>query len=441
MHWRDCLLALAGILAIGAVAGAQEFAPGPNLSLQEAVELAWERNPALQGVRAEVPAARARLQLARSQGRLAASTTTFVTSGSMPNLFQGTEPVEPRPPVAVPPESQFDQNLMLMYPLSTGGRVGAQIDQADYQVRAAQAEVDQALLEVGYQVRRSYWQVLLNEEFVKIAQENLREQQERLRVDEIALEVGRIPAYYVLRDKAEVAAAQQQLTNAQRDLAIAVLQLRQDMGLPMEETLQLTDALVYAAGAPPAADSLVLEAYANRPALSAASARVVAAQRQVALKRSAFRLQVNAALMADAFVPLEGDSRSFRGGYTAGIIASLPLLDGGARRAEVAEAEAMVARAEADREALKLEVSREVHEALLAFHAADQNVRTAEAAVAAAEEDARIAWERYEAGKAINLEPLSALAALVAARTNYAQALFAQRVTLDAVNRAVGELP
>jgi outer membrane protein TolC len=86
-------------------------------------------------------------------------------------------------------------------------------------------------------------------------------------------------------------------------------------------------------------------------------------------------------------------------------------------------------------------ISRQVHEALLDFTAADQNVRMAELAVASADEDYRLALVRYQAGKAINLEPIEALSALVRARTNYAQALFAQRVALDEVNHAVGHLP
>jgi outer membrane protein TolC len=200
----------------------------------------------------------------------------------------------------------------------------------------------------------------------------------------------------------------------------------------------LTDALAYEAGSPGEAGALSAEALKLRPEAHAAAARVAAARQQVEAQRGAYRPQVAATLMGDAFAVSGGNSG---GGYTFGVVASLPLLDGGARGAGVAEAQAMVKRAEADQAATNLDLTRQIHEALLNFAAADQNVQTAEQAVASAEEDYRVALTRYQAGKAINLEPIAALTVLVRARTNYAQAVFAQRVALDAVHRTTGHLP
>ena len=166
--------------------------------------------------------------------------------------------------------------------------------------------------------------------------------------------------------------------------------------------------------------------------------RLEAARRQVAARRASFRPQVAATLMGDVS---RMDSEDLRGDYSVGLVASLPLLDGGRRQAEVAEAEAMVRKAEADQAALDLEIARQVRTALLDLEAADHNVATAQAAETAAEEDYRVALVRYQAGKAINLEPISALTALVRAHTNQAQARFDQQVAQDAVERAVGRLP
>ena len=428
------LLTLAPVLT----GAAEAPAPSPSdLSLQQAVALAFQKSPVLQGMQAEVPGAEARLREARAQGRLTASTTTFLSTGTMPNILTTPAPIMPSDLSPVPATSQADQNLMLMYPLSTGGRVGAEVAGAGADLRATQADAAATRLQLAYQVRSDYWQVLLNQEMLKIALGNLTEQQERLRVDQVSLDAGKIPAYYVLRDKAEVADAQQTLTNAQRDVQTALLRLRQDIGLPLDQPLTLTDALAYESRTPGEAAALSASALQFRPEAQAAAARVTAAQQEVSSRRGAFRPQVAATLMGDAFAA-SGDSG---GGYTFGVVASVPLLDGGSRDAGVAEAQAVLRRAEADLAALNLDLSRQVREALLNFSAADQNVRTAELAVASADEDYRVALTRYQAGKAINLEPLAALTALVRARTNYAQAIFQQRVALDAVNHATGRLP
>jgi outer membrane protein TolC len=430
---------LAALAFIVAASASSAQAPAPReLSLKDAVALAFQKSPVLQSVQAQVPGAQARLDLARSAGRLTASTTTFLSTGTMTSHLSSVPPVMPDVMNEVPNEPYADQNLMVTYPLSTGGRVGAETAAAGADLQGAQAQVDTELLDLAYQVRRGYWQVLLNREMVKIAQENLKEQQESLRVDQVSFDAGKIPLYYVLRDKAEVADAQQSLTNATRDVDTALLGLREALGVDMDQPLALTDALVYESAAPGDPAALTVQALKLRPAAQAAQAQVDAAARQVQAQRAAYRPQLALDAMGDAW---KASGSDLNGGYTAALVASLPLLDGGSRRAEVKEAQAGVNRAQADLATVKLAIARQVHEALLDYAAADQNVRTAEAALASAEEDYRVALVRYQAGKAINLERIEALAVLVRARTNYAQAIFAQRVALDAVYRAVGHLP
>lgn len=84
-------------------------------------------------------------------------------------------------------------------------------------------------------------------------------------------------------------------------------------------------------------------------------------------------------------------------------------------------------------------IARDVLTAQANLHAADQNIRTSLEAQAAAEEDYRVARLRYDVGKAINLEPLDALASLVRARVNAAQALYEYNNAVDGLQRATGQ--
>jgi outer membrane protein TolC len=101
----------------------------------------------------------------------------------------------------------------------------------------------------------------------------------------------------------------------------------------------------------------------------------------------------------------------------------------------------MVRKLGQEKGAVDLQIERELGTALLALKAANQNVRTALEAEASAEEDHRVAKVGYDAGKLIYLEVVSALAALVKARTNVAQAKYEYNLALDAVRRATGALP
>jgi outer membrane protein TolC len=409
------------------------------LSLASAVELALEQNPSLAAMREELPAAVARLRMAQAEGRLSASTHTYLSTGTMLNTVPSPDAVMPRMYMGVPAGSRVDQNVTLMVPLSTGGRVASRARAAAAGQRAVEQDIESMLLEVAYMVRAAYWEALYRAEMVQVQEESVNEQRERLRVDQAKYDAGKIPLFYVLRDKAELADAEQELTDAQRDAEAALLDVRAAIGLPLTAPLQLTDALQYdPAAADPNAEELAAQARTNRPEVRALAARVEAAQREVAARKAAYRPQLDAMLMFDAE---KASGMGLDGGYTVGLVGSLPLFDGGERKAGVAEAEAMARKLERDQEALALRIERELRGALLDLAAANRNVRTALEAEASAEEDHRVAAVGYDAGKLINLEAVSALAALVQARTNVAEARFEFNLATDAVRRSAGALP
>jgi len=437
MRW---LLGLTAVATAG-IAWGQEPAPPDTqaLSLALAVSLALEKNPSLAAAREDLPAAQARLRMAQAAGRLSASANAYASTGTMGATMPSPESVMPRMYMGVPADPRFDQNLTLMYPLSTGGRIGSQIRAAGAQVQATTQDIESMVLDVAYAVRAAYWQALYQRELVKVQEESVSEQQERLRVDQAKYDAGKIPLFYVLRDKAELADAEQQLTNAGRDAETALLDVRNAIGLQLTARVELTDKLLYdPAAADQDIDRLLADALANRPEALALQARLTAAEREVAARKAAYRPQVDGMVMLDAGKTSGAD---FMGGYTVGLVGSLPLLDGGERRASVSEAEAMVRKLGQEREALDLQIERELRTALLDLAAANKNVRTALEAEASAEEDHRVASIGYQAGKLINLEAVSALATLVKARTNVTRAIYEYNLAADAVRRAVGALP
>lgn len=109
-------------------------------------------------------------------------------------------------------------------------------------------------------------------------------------------------------------------------------------------------------------------------------------------------------------------------GYSVGLTASLPLADGGQRRADVDAAKARLARAEADAESVRQGVAREVSAAWLTQQTAHAQVDAAQMGVAAAHEAFDLATLRYNAGKSVTAERLDALAALTRAQGTLAQA-------------------
>ena len=193
--------------------------------------------------------------------------------------------------------------------------------------------------------------------------------------------------------------------------------------------------MVYEAPAGTLGESLA-KADKTRGELLAARRRVRAAQGEADSARGALHPQIYGFAMGDVFSP--GDAMGQRSGYSAGIVLSVPLVDGGVRRAEVANARAMIAETQADADRTKLQVEKEVRQAWLDIETADQNLATAEAALLAAQAAYDVIAIRFETGKSILVEQLDALAATTRARANRARALFEHRLALAKLDRAIG---
>ncbi|MDO8589192.1 MAG: TolC family protein [Armatimonadota bacterium] len=405
-----------------------------SVSISEAVEIALKNNPRISSQSAMARAAQARVGMAKAMTRPRLSATTFATTGTFPSIIAGPPAVDPMPIMSTPNERQLDQNLMAMYPLYTGGRLKGQVGNARGLAKGAEAEAAGARLDVALDAKTAYRRALLASRFVEAYQKRVDEGRERLRIAQAAFDEGKIAKYDLLRNQTDLAESEQALVNAQRDVEIAQVDLKTALGLSLESKLTLTDQLAAQPGALPLADLQAL-ALRQRPEISAARARIQAVQATTILAKSAYKPQVYAIAMQD-FASTSGSS--FDSGYTVGVVAGFPIFDGGQRKSAVKEARAMADQAEADLRSAQLAVSREVGTAWAESVAAATNTELAKAAVEQAEEDYRVIKLRYEAGKAINVEVLDALAALTRAETNYAQALYELNAAQDRLARAVG---
>ncbi len=401
-------------------------APGP-LSVAEAVRIALKQSPAIAAARADLRAAQAETRGARAMAGPQVSANTFVTAGDMESMVGSAPDVTPAFSRDVPARGFVVQNVSVMVPIYTGGRLSGQ-------VRAASSDADSVRLDVALAVKEAYYRALLAAELAKVAQGRLDADTGVVRTTQAQLDAGKGIEASVRRAEAEQADAQRELTAARNDQAKALLDLQAATGADMSEAIALTDGLASAA---PAGDlnAALAEAARLRPELAAARARVSAAGAQAGAARGSLQPQVYGALMADAFADHDMNAAT---GYTAGIAVGLPLFDGGQRRAEVARATAMRERAEADAREAALRVEKEVRQAWLDVRTAEATYANAQAAVRAAQAAYDVVALRVQNQKSVQVELLDALAALTRARGSVAQALYDAAVAAARLERAVG---
>lgn len=428
------VLAVPAALVTGAHAQSQLTAPpvvSQSITVDEAVGMALANSPTVEARHALVEAAAARVSAAKAMTRPQVSGAGRASSATTPMIIPGPADVEPRTWNVTPDGSRIHGVVMGMYPLYTGGRLRAQISSASSLRQAATGDLAASELDAALAAKTAYYQVLLAQQLVNVYQTRVAESQERLRIAEEAYREGRIARYDLLRNQTDLAESQQQLNDAQRDVEVAFSDLKNALGVSQESSFALTEDLT-APGLLEQLADLQQIAIERRPELVAAQARIQAARERVNVANSAYKPQVYATVMAEAAT---SDSDS---GALIGVTAALPVFDGGLRRAAVTEAEAGVREAEAGKRDVLLAVNRDVSASYARAGAAAQNVELARAAVTQAEEDYRIIKLRYEAGKAINVEVLDALASLTRARADYVAALYNYDIAGADLLRATG---
>lgn len=406
------------------------------LTLKDAIEIGLRENLGLRTQQAEARAAAAEARFARSQTLPQISANSFLSTGDMSALLSSAPGVMPISSNLVPPKGFADQNLTLMVPLFTGGRLQGLVRAARERQQAATDEISETRLEVILQVKSAYYRALLAGEFVKVAQARVEAAQELLKVTRALYEVGKGIEASVLRVEAEVADAQRALTSARNEQAKALLNLKVVMGVRLDSEITLTDILVFA----PLQGDLnpyLEEAARNRPAVKAAHARFRAAGAERQAAQGTLLPQVYGMAMGDTFRAQNGTGSGR--GSTLGVVLSLPLMDSGERQAMVAKMKALQQRAEAELHQTELRVANEVQQAWLDVQTAEQNYRTAQAALQAAQSAYEVIALRVQAQKSILVEQLDALAALTQARANLAQALYEHLIAAARLQRAIGK--
>jgi outer membrane protein TolC len=402
-----------------------------SLSLDEAVKTALDNNPMLAAARGDASAAAARVSMSASQQKPALSTTAFLADGDMPGILNGPASIMPAASNAYFSKRYYDQNLMLMYPLDVSRRLKKNTRGDAHLSTAATADYERTRQDLIQQIRAMYYEIKYQDARTQTYKAALEVSQEQLKIDESAVTSGKIPAYYLDRDRAELAMSEQALAESQRDADTMRIQFSAMLGQDPSTALQLTTPLEK-----PGQDFPEQSPPSDRlPEFAAARARADAAVSSLESAKRSSKPDVSVVLMTDRVASQDNETMN---GTTAAIVAAFPLFDGGMRRATKKEARAMKSASENEMKSADLNVKAAYQSARLEYATALAGIASSDKALASAEENFRVAKIRYEAGKSILVEMLDAKSALTTARVSRVQAIRDSLVARDKLLRFSG---
>jgi multidrug efflux system outer membrane protein len=409
-----------------------------SLSYQDALAFAMRGNFDLKVAQDNLSAARAAAAASKASLMPGWSTTTYGAYGDMQSILSSSPGVSPQNILNTSRRGFADQNLALMAPIYTGGKLqklalSARLDEKSLSMSESAARFD-----VAESVIEDYTLAALDNDLILVAKSRVDDEVEQVRVTQENVEQGHSAPVDLLREQAELADSNQELTSAQNDEQIALVNLKDAMGVSQESTIVISDTLdsLNAVQQPPGSLSDVLQLADTRsPVIKAAEYQADAATADVGAAKGAFSPQVYGVAMSDAS-SMGGVNNV---GYTVGIAASLPLYDAGQRRDEVDSAKAKLASLRDGALRVKQQVERNAAEAWLNLQTANALLQSAEAGMTAAQQSYDLENMRYNAGKSIAAERLDALTALVKAREAESAARASQVITKAKLEQTIGE--
>ncbi|MDD2610556.1 MAG: efflux transporter outer membrane subunit [Giesbergeria sp.] len=296
--------------------------------------------------------------------------------------------------------NRFQVGLDASWEWDVWGRLDAGIEASQADAQASQASLAQTQVTLAAEVALQYISLRSLQARWEIAQRNLASQRETWQLTDWRVQAGLSTSLVLEQARASMEQTAAQIPQLHSSLAQARHRLAVLTGqAPTALEALLADARPVPQPAADLAVALPAETLRQRPDVRAAEERIRAALARVAQADAArypsFRLGGSIGLSALTLGTL-GTGAAVANALLASV--SVPLLDGGAARAQVQVQAAALEQARSAYQATVLTALQEVADALVALQGDRQRLTHLQAAAQAAENAALLAQQRYRSG-------------------------------------------
>ena len=385
-----------------------------TLTLDQCISIAIQQNPLVLSSMQQYNASLARV----NQAKALAQPSINWDSDLQPKLFQ----------FGKSGEWYFGISQELEFPgkRSLRGKIASREASEIFQ------DVELLKLDIVFQVKQAFYNLLLSQEKLKYAQQNLELAQEYMQKAELKYEAGDVAKVEALRARVETSRAANEVRIASNEVRLAKAQLNFLLARKRYAPLEITGDLKRA----PIdlnIEELVERALSFRPEVKRIN---LGLERENLTKRQGymsylpdFELGVNKHRIIG-----EGEFWDFTLSFP------IPLFFWQPKKGEIAEAEANIRALTKEAEYLRNAITLEVEEATMnAVTASNQILLFEEEILTQAEEVYNMFLFSYQEGEIGGIELIEARRTLVEARTSYADALFNYGVAIAALEKSIGQ--
>jgi outer membrane protein TolC len=325
---------------------------------------------------------------------------------------------------------------MATLPLYTGGRITRGIEAAAASLDAAKLYEVSDVQSLKLKVADSFVGVLRAGRILKVVESHVRSLEGHARDVQNLHEHGMVARSDLLSARVSLADARQKMLQAANGLDLAHAAYNRLLGRPLDQHVVLDD--VFPDPAQQALpDALTERALSRRSELAALARQVEALRHQSGAVRGENRPQV---ALAGGYGYQENRYQVHEGQWMVTLGVSWNLFDGGVVGHRAAAIERQAAALALQREEIASIVALQVRQAWLDVQETGKRCTVTHSAIAQAEENLRVARDRYANGLSTHTEVLDAETLRASSELNHAHALFDAVIAGLRLKRITGEL-
>jgi outer membrane protein len=412
--------AIASVLFLSAAPATAQPAP-QVLTLDRAIELAFQQQPSLRATKANIEAATARIFVARVPLKPTVTLSASADVGS-------TRPAPCASDITKTCGGFFDPTgstglgAQINWRIYDFGQTRANIRAAELSALATETTLTTEQLDVRVRVEQAYLEAVARGRLVQVAEATVKSEDQHLDQARKFVAAQAKDPIEVVQAQARAANAKSALAQAQSAQAIALANLRAAIGW-----VDATRPLVVGSGwptppvdEPPALPALVDVSRKQRPEILQLDRQIAAAEANV----TAAEIGNRPVLSATASTQWNPDTSDWspQPSWVAGLTLSWQVFDGGRAKAEARVARAQVVGAIASRDALLVTLTAQLESARAQIVANRAAVQASDEAVIAARAQLKLADARYAQGLGSQIELADAQTAITTAEGNLVQA-------------------
>ena len=403
---------------------------GQSINLPEAIDIALKSNP--------------QILMAQEKVRETEQAMKEAFAGYFPLLsLQGnyTHLGEP-PKVHIPdwgdleigPQDTTAFALSLTQPLYTSGQLSLTNQQAKLNYQVAREDLKSTQSETVFQVKESFYSVILAQENLQITKQALDQAEAHLQIAESFYQSGRASRFDLLRAKVEMAKFKPEVIRAKNDLALTkeslAILLSQPSSLEIEEKLKFEPGLL-------SLDEALQAALVYRSDLKSLRLQEDMAGLSIGITRAANLPSLS--FLGNYEYTSSGGSK-WENKWNVNLVLGFTLFDAGKNKAQVEQKRSQVRQMQLAIEQLRDGIQLEVKQAFWNIQAAKESMVAQEQSIQQAEEALSIAEARYKSGTITQVEVLDAQLALTSAQLGYTGALYDYNLSRANLTKAMGKM-